>query len=361
MNESFFVSIDSSWLASRISGAEGRVCYVAPGIFQKPAEALAGLTHRLGPDLITVRLDFSEHTIRMGFGDLEAVETLRNAGIEVGHTPGLRTSLVIIDNDGYVFTPTALYVEAEDLSGDAPNAVRLSEEQVREALAHLSKATKIIAETSAKTEEERARIREQPVEMRAQAVTGDKIAEINQRFERSPLTRHDLSRQVRVYSAYMQYVEIELKGTAIQRRMITIPKSIQELGGGKNIDGRLKTTFDLIKKDGPLSSKKFDDELRRIRKHFTPQLGKGKDRVVLKTKKEELERRLKEMKENLGKHKEQVRSKLQEELDKSKKAVIDYYLPIIRKNPPDALLGGTLGASDNERRKWLERWIHLNP
>ena len=359
MNERFFVSIDSSRLADEISEAEGPVYYVAPGILEKPAKALADLARRIGPELITVYLDFSEHTIRMGFGNLEAVETLQKADIEVGCTPGLRTGLVIIDNDGYVFTPTALYVEAEESTAKAPNAVRLSREQVQEVRSHLSRLPKTTALTSAGTEKEQERIREGG-EMKSETITDAEISKVRKRFQEAPLTRHDLSRQVRVYSAYMQYVEIELKGTAIQRRTITIPKSIQELGGDKNIDGRLKTTFDLIKKDGPLSSKKFDDELRQIRKVFTPQLGKGKDRVVLKAKKEELERRLNEMKENLGKHKEQVKNRLQEELDKSKKAVVDYYLPIIRKNPPDALLGGTLGLkpSDNERRKWLE--LELN-
>lgn len=324
MNERFFVSIDSSWLASKISGAKGPICYAAPGIFQKPAEALAAIAHRLGPELITVRLDFGEHTIRMGFGDLEAVETLQKANIEVGYTPDLRTGLVIIDNAGYVFTPTALYVEAEERSEDALNAVRLSAEQVREARARLSKATKIIAETSAKTEEERKRIREQPIEVQSKPVTTGKIEEVKQRFQEAPLVRHDLSRQVRVYSAYMQYVEIELKGAALQRRTITIPKSIQELGGSKNIDGRLKTTFNLIKKDNALSSKEFEEALRGIRDDLTPQLGKGNDRVVLKAKKQELEKRLNSLEENLKKHKERIKNMLQEELDESKKTVVDY-------------------------------------
>jgi hypothetical protein len=44
----------------------------------------------------------------MGFGELSAVEILREAGIVVRSTPGLRTGLVIVDDEGYIFTPTAL-------------------------------------------------------------------------------------------------------------------------------------------------------------------------------------------------------------------------------------------------------------
>ncbi|MFZ1092935.1 MAG: hypothetical protein WAN75_27560 [Xanthobacteraceae bacterium] len=41
----------------------------------------------------------------MGFGELSAVEILREAGIVVGSTPGLRTGLIIVDGEGYIFTP----------------------------------------------------------------------------------------------------------------------------------------------------------------------------------------------------------------------------------------------------------------
>ena len=54
--------------------------------------------------------------------------------------PGLRTALIIVDNDGYIFTPTALYLEAEPTDGAVSNAVRMSGEQVAQALARLSLA-----------------------------------------------------------------------------------------------------------------------------------------------------------------------------------------------------------------------------
>ena len=116
---------------------------------------MAVLAKRIGPELIIVCLDFDERVIRMGFGDLAAVKTLRDAGIVVNSTPGLRTGLVIVDHQGYIFTPTALYLEAEDRPAEAPNAMRLSKDQVTEALARLSPAAKAIAIAFAKTEEER--------------------------------------------------------------------------------------------------------------------------------------------------------------------------------------------------------------
>jgi hypothetical protein len=44
----------------------------------------------------------------------------------VNSTIGLRTGLVIVDREEYIFTPSALYLEAENRPAEAPNAMRLS-------------------------------------------------------------------------------------------------------------------------------------------------------------------------------------------------------------------------------------------
>lgn len=50
-------------------------------------------------------------------------------------------------------------------------------------------------------------------------------------------------------------------------------------------------TFQLIKKDGPLSSKALGDELNEIRDDLTPSLGRDHGRVVLKKDKPQLDER----------------------------------------------------------------------
>jgi hypothetical protein len=51
-----------------------------------------------------------------------------------------------------------------------------------------------------------------------------------------------------------------------------------------------------------------------------------------------------------------VKADLQKELDRSRKEVVDYYFPLARANPPDALLGQLLTQSptDDDIRKWLD-------
>ncbi len=354
MSEPLFLSLDSGRLAMQIAGAEHSVCYAAPGILPEPATALATLARKLGPELITVCLDFDERVMRMGFGTLDAVQTLRDVGVEVRSTPGLRTGLIVVDEAGYIFTPTALYLETDERSDKAPNAMRLSKDQVTEVLARLSPNSKTIAVALAKTEGERERIREQTVEVLSETVEDSDFKAVEQSLEEAPPARFDVARQVRVFDAYLQYVELKLTGAAIQRRRLTIPPSIQKLGGAKDLEGRLRTTFDLIEKGDKLSSKGVENQLGQLRKDFTPSLGKDHGRVVLKAAKPLLRERLTEFREELKAHQEKVEKELQSHLDESRKQIVDYFVPIVVANPPDAMRGQFLKVEEPEARAWLD-------
>ena len=354
MSEPLFRSLDSAAIVNDIRKAQHSVCYAAPGIQRDPANAMAELARRLGPEYITVCLDFDEGVMRMGFGELAAVKTLRDAGLVVNSTSGLRTGLVIVDHQGYIFTPTALYLEAEGRPADAPNAMRLSKDQVTEALARLSPAAKAIAIAFAKTEEERQHIRKQVVELPSTKVIDEEFAAVGKRLEEAPPVQFDIARQVRVFNAYLQYVELKLSGAAIQRHRLAIPASIQKLGGSKDLEGRLRTTFDLIEKGGKLSSKSLEDVLNEIRKNFTPSLGKDHGRVVLKVAKPHLEERLSKFRDELKAHQEKVEKELQGQLDESRKQIVDYFVPRVVASPPDAMRGLFLKFEKAEAKVWLD-------
>ena len=134
-----------------------------------------------------------------------------------------------------------------------------------------------------------------------------------------------------------------------------MPRSIQKLGGSNELEGRLRTTFDLIEKGGKLSSKGLEDELNEIRKNFTPSLGKDHGRVMLKAAKPHLERRLGEFRKKLEAHQKTVEKELQKHLDDSREQVVNYYQPIVMSNPPDALLGQML--HDPPSRDDVCRWL----
>jgi hypothetical protein len=356
MDELFFQA-NSRTIAAFIRTAQQSVCYAAPGIQIGPAEALQEVARRLGPEMVSVCVEFDERTIRMGYGSIEAVAGLRDADIVVSTSKGFRAALVIVDGSGFMFTPTARYLEAEPTGDGSPNALRLTDQQVAEALARLSPAAKAMAVARARTGEERARIDALPVEVQAEPVSVEAFREVSDALKAAPPVAFDVVRQVRVYEPYLQYVEMRLSGAALQRHRLKIPPWIQALGGGDELQGRLKTTFDLIESGGRLSSKALEDALRKIRDTFTPSLGKKLDRVVLKSKKPLLQERLQSFKQKLEAHQALVRVELQPKLDESRMQIVDYFLPRIVASPPDALTAQLLSnnVSEAEARRWLDK------
>ena len=354
--QALFCSLTPLRIAELVRSAQHIVCYAGPGIQLDLAKAMVEVAERLGKEMLTVSLDFDDRVMRMGYGNIDAVKQLLGAGIDVQSSPGLRTALVVVDNEGYIFTPTALYLEAEPTDGAACNAVRMSGDQVAQALARLSPAAKVIAMAQAPTPEAKQRIEALTVDVVSAPITPAKWTEVTTSLKEAPPVRFDLARQVRVFEPYLQYVELSLTGAAIQRHRMAIPEKIQKLGGSKELESRLRTTFELIEKGSKLSSKPLEDALNEIRKNFTPSLGKDHGRVVLKAAKPHLEARLTELRAKLEAHQKAVAGDLQKHLDTSRDQIVAYYLPRVMGAKPDALLGQSLNGEISEAA--ARRWLH---
>ena len=203
-------ALSSRSIAAWVRQAKYRVVYAAPGIHPQPAAALAELTSRLSLSSITISLDFDEHTLRMGYGALEAVEVLTAAGIAPTHSPGFRSGILIVDDMGWVFTPTALYLEDEPQSDETPNAVELSPSQVKELAIRLSPAAQKEAIEQAESPEEALAIAQLTIELGVDAVAPAHMATVKEAIEIAPPVKFNVVRQVRVFEPYLQYVELSV-------------------------------------------------------------------------------------------------------------------------------------------------------
>lgn len=350
-----FESLSTKKMAHLIGAAHRRVIFAGPGIRIPAAEALVAAAQRCGSDRILVAIDCNESVMRMGYGEIEAVLKLREAGIAVRQSSGFRSAVLICDDQGWVYTPVALYLEPEPQSDETPNALRLSSEQIQEIAIRLSPAERKTAIEKAPTTEERERLQEVALEVGVMPVGEEQVKAVSASLKEAPPVSFDVARQVRVFQPYIQYVEMNLVGCAIERHRVEIPRTIQKLGASGNLKDRLRTTFDLIERDSKLSSKGLEDELREIRDNFTRSLGKPWGRVMLRTTRATFDERVAAVVTKLEKHKASVKQKLAAHIDKSRKEVVEYYLPIVAKNPPDELVGQLLSPkpSKDDIRAWL--------
>ena len=98
--QSYFCHLTTRGIAEFIRSATGFVCYAAPAIQDEPASALVGVAERLGKAMVTVCLDVDDEVFRMGFGTFDAVKKIKESGLTINHTPGLRSGLIIVDDSG---------------------------------------------------------------------------------------------------------------------------------------------------------------------------------------------------------------------------------------------------------------------
>lgn len=350
----FFKQINTNELCKLISLTKGFLCYAAPGIQIEPAKHIAELAQRIGPESIIIFLDIDEKVMRMGYGDIHAVQLLQDSGILLKHIPGLRNGLIVTDESGFSYTPTALFLEKEGTGEQSLNALRLMPEQIKEAMARLSPASKAIALAQAKTVEDKKKIEMLTSETQPISVDKKTINIISSNLEAVPPAKFDIARQVRVYEAYFQYVDISLEGAFITKKRITIPKNIQIKNASKELNDRLNTSVELIGKDVNISKIDLTNEITNIRNNFTKPINKIHGRIILKSALPLFKDRIKGLKENIEKYKKDVAENIQAEFDKTKEELIKLHLPNTLKNPPDSLVGLWGKPSEENVKAWLD-------
>lgn len=124
-----FTTANDDNLISLINGAKNRLAVIAPGLTTPVAKALAARMTELPTLSLTVVLDADAEVYRMGYGDPEALEFIREASrnemFDLREQPGVRIGVVIADDRTMVFAPVSRNVEAGSVTEEKPNAIML--------------------------------------------------------------------------------------------------------------------------------------------------------------------------------------------------------------------------------------------
>lgn len=343
-----FTNMSSEKMATLIKRAQARVLLCIPAIRSNVADAITKAALRIGGDEVRVVLDCDEEVHRLGYGNIEAVKRLREAGIDVRHSPGLRVGLLIVDDYAWVFTPTALFVQREVHSDETPNAVELpaeAAERLAIAVSPPDTSNGPIKDDAATSEPEVGQT----------SLDENTVNAVAEGLRVAPPIPFDVARQVRVFQPYIQYVEISLRGCAIERHRVTVPRKIQEVEGVKDLQDRLTTTFNVITRDSDVSSKFIQDKLNRLKEDYARSLGKPWGRVLLRRTRPDFDQDIAAIRRRLEEHRKTVKAELAKRLDESRRELVDYYLPIVRANPPRVLKAQTIMVpTDDDIRRWLE-------
>ncbi len=321
-----FQQIPAHVASGMILLAKTRVLFIGPSLTDGIAAALISARQALGDEQVVVVLDYDEQVFRLGYGHYESVKMLEEAGVVVRQQPGLRIGVLILDDQGWVFTLPPMAVEGQhELTF---NALTLMPEQVNEVVRTLVTPTlRIEGDPTPRFEIGNAPVAPEIRERVAKAI------------EQNPPAAFDLQRQVSVYRAHVQFVEIELEGGRIEQRTIKLPKSIKEQAFSKDkaFQERLRASYKLIEVSELDFLREVRDEVEKLRM-FTPSLGKRLGRVMLASRKALFMEKVEQLEMLIEQKRQEVVSSLDKQINESLMALAKIFVPGYVATPPNDLL-----------------------
>lgn len=307
-------------LSKLIRSAKQRVIAMAPAFNKLVAEAIADRWKTLGSKAVMAIVDVNPEVYRMGYGEFEALQVLEEAAANTGGTlnrqDGVRIGLVIVDDTTVVFSPTPQLIEAGPRKPETPNAI-------------------VLGHPPAKIEQE---LGQGPNGIHDQQVGLDTaerklITEVKENLDRNPPQEFDIARKVRVFNAYFEFVDFELRGLQVQRRTAHIPNDLMGFAEDEKIQNKLKTSFKLIDESSQVSGKEFQEKKNQLVNDYLTLLP-GYGYVVLRSVKFKFENETRQLLREVESFQQYVKENLQNAMNESRNTLFEALLEAVKRSPP---------------------------
>lgn len=335
-DRTFTVATDDS-LSALIFNARDRILFIAPGITEPVAVALAA---RLAdPKIsITVILDNDPEVYRLGFGTADGLATLKvhcdKTQLGLRCQPGIRIGVLVADDKTMIYSPVPQLIEAGSTSVTKPNAL-FFEGQTATTLSEAAGA----AENTLPSDGE----------IGGNALTPQDVEVIKKSLDENPAEPFDLTQKARVFSSRLQYVEFTVEKYQLTRQTVPIPAHLMGLAGDKQDRWRnslsvmdMEATavkLEIIdgggsKKEICVDQKFLDAERKKIEQDFLiPVLGFGS--VMFRNRQEEFEAATQSFSDLLARYFEKLKEQVNKSLKNLVGSVVTQLLPSVIANPPE--------------------------
>jgi len=347
MSRTFTTATDDS-LIELIKSATNRLAVIAPGLTTPVAKALAARMSDLPSLSLTVVLDADAEVYRMGYGDPEALEVIREASrnemFDLREQPGVRIGVVIADDRTMIFAPVSRNVEAGSVTEEKPNAIMLD-----------GGATEKLAVAAGAAEGE--------AEVGSTGMEPTRVAQMTADLKKNPPKPFDLTRKLRVFTAAAEFVEFRVSNYQLSKRRVTLPKEFVGVGDEtlrERISGQIRAPLDgiaaqriKIEIDGRQEELLVDEaSIERERKkieEYTYVLPK-KGRLILKQDRAEFDRQIARFEQIVTKFRDALKASIGTAREGFKKQMLNEFTERWKVNPP-SFLRPQCGDEDPDRIK----------
>lgn len=255
--------------------------------------------------VIKVVVDNSEESIRNGYGEVKAIESIIKAGIEINQCNGNLVSFIIADETGYFIFPQSKIFTAEPKGS---NAVRIDPVTIKILKTNYFHSEPISKENSFDNNEAISKsinhfeeaFKELSIEGRnisSDNFNENKFKDLKRKLEINPPLEPDLQRQINTYTAKIRFVELKFAGGGIENTIATLPKKAIPINSEelKNLLlTKIKMFQDLSGNEKYQKFEEFKAKVDKLRKDFlTPITCRGGKSIIkienLETFKNELD------------------------------------------------------------------------
>lgn len=341
-------TISDEAAARSIRTARSRAVYATPGVTDTVAAALIEARGRLGRGKVRVVLDGSANALRLGYGQADSMSMLLDHGVDVRVEPGLRVSLLVVDDKATVFMLPAMMVEDPDLPR-GPNALILPSDQVEDVL-------RTVAPNISSGQTEDAGGSQLP-QIGRSSLSAEQVKQVEAELVNNPPQRFDLARTLNVFNAYVEFIELRLTGMQITRHTVKLPQALILALRDEATSRRLRTSFNLVDGTSKVGreAESIETRVRNLRDRFVRPLG-DLGSITLRSKRKEVDTLIEAIRLDIQRFRTTVVERLTREIDASRAKLVIGLTPALKQRPPPDLVDQISGKPTTEHvARYLSR------
>lgn len=334
MSDPTFTFLGDAEIWNIISRAQRTVIYAAPSISSKIANAFAQNADAKEEVQQRIILDADSESFRLGFGDIDGLTEALQVDVDVRKARGLRIGVLVVDEEAWVFAPTPEII-FDQPTAKIRNAVRVSKDFAQQILVSIAPDLSFGQEPL-----DLVVIPDSAVpEIGQSEVTQLDLRRIITDLEKTPPQKFDLTRKVRVFQAYLQFVDIHLEKGSLQTHRIAIPQGLLEIVTDPEVRARMIASYRLLDKASEVVEelKGIKAAVDMLREDFTQSVGKKLGRVLRRSEKEKFEVRVSTIRKTIEKAKEDLQARLTNDIKKNCKQLSDVLAPTLAEKPSTPL------------------------
>lgn len=350
MGNQFLCHIGFKELTDLFSKTKKALILSMPNIFDEVCESLIAFQRSNKIKFIRIILDSSENTYRSGYGEIKAVQKLKDEGIAVYEMKNNFVSFIISDETGYYLFPQSSIVTGEDnvrsnaVMIDPISLIRLKnylcpdlseskEDIANQVIEHIQKSKDFAKETIFEFDSVK--------DFRAEKLDEKKFAEVKETLQKNPPVSPDLQRRIKTYIAKIGYVHLSFEGEKFHVKKVIIPPKalpFKDEEIKKKFETKMKLFNNINENKNFKRYNDLIDEVSAIRhKYLIPVNVRNGMSIIRMENKDAFVSAVEYLKMEISSNKYDLNEILQQEIITSKKRLREELFEFLTINPPEKL------------------------